>query len=145
MHTVLTDITIGEAKDIVANSWKNPLETWRRLQKRPDSTAEGRKRNLLRAIVSPERCSLLELQVGMERWESAVSQYEDIIHGSFETAGLLRPQIYKDATGIVNDCRARWERASGTALADAVNNTVMTIVKSASLRCTFLRSRAQPR
>ena len=38
-HTVLTDITIGEAKDIVANSRKNTLETWRRLQKRPDSTA----------------------------------------------------------------------------------------------------------
>ena len=77
MHTVLTDITIGEAKDIVANSRKNPLETWRRLQKRPDSKAGGRKRNLLRTIVSAERCSLLELQAGLERWESAVSQYEE--------------------------------------------------------------------
>ena len=64
MHTVLTDITIGEAKDIIANSRKNPLETWRRLQKRPDSKAGGRKRNLLRTIVSAERCSLLELQAG---------------------------------------------------------------------------------
>ena len=71
---MLTDITIGEAKDIVANSRKNPLETWRRLQKRPDSTAGGRKRNHLRTIVSPERCSLLEIQAGMERWESAVLQ-----------------------------------------------------------------------
>ena len=61
MHTTLSDITIGEAKDIVANSRKNPLETWRRL----------------RTIVSPERCSLLELQAGMDRWESAVSQYEE--------------------------------------------------------------------
>ena len=77
MHTVLADVTIGGAKDIVANSRKKQLETWRRLQKRPDSTAAGRKRNLLRTIVSPERCSLLELQTGMERWESAVSQYEE--------------------------------------------------------------------
>ena len=37
---------------------------------------EGRE-NLLRTIVSPGRCSLLELQAGMERWESAVSQYEE--------------------------------------------------------------------
>ena len=37
MHTMLTDLTSGEANDIVANSLKKPLETWRRLQKRPDS------------------------------------------------------------------------------------------------------------
>ena len=62
MHTMLTDLTSVEANDIVANSRKNPLEAWRRLQKRCDPTAGGRKRNLLRTIVSPERCSLLELQ-----------------------------------------------------------------------------------
>ena len=32
--------------------------------------------NLLRAIVSPGRCSLLELQAGIERWESVVSRNE---------------------------------------------------------------------
>ena len=77
MHTVFTDITSGEVKDIVANSRKNPLKTWRRLQKRYDPTTGGRKRNLRRTVVSPERCSPLELQAGMERWESAVSQYEE--------------------------------------------------------------------
>ena len=77
MHTVLTDLMIDEANDSVANSRKNPLETWRRLQKRPDSVAGWRKGNPLCTIVSPERCSLLELQAGMERWESAVSQYEE--------------------------------------------------------------------
>ena len=34
MHTVLTDIAIGEAKGTAASSRKIPLETWRRLQKR---------------------------------------------------------------------------------------------------------------
>ena len=75
--TALVALTSYEANDIAASSRKNPLETRRRLQKRPDSTAGGWKRNHLRAIVSPERCSLLELQAGMERWESAVSLYEE--------------------------------------------------------------------
>ena len=75
--TALVALTSYEANDIAASSRKNPLEAWRRLQKRPDSTAGGRKRNHLRTIVSPARCSLLELQAGMDRWESAVSQYEE--------------------------------------------------------------------
>ena len=62
MHTRLTDFTSGEANDIVANSRKNLLEAWRRLQKRHD----------LRTIVSLERCSPLELQGETERWESVV-------------------------------------------------------------------------
>ena len=69
-------LTSYEANDIVANSRKNPLEAWRRLQKRYDPTTGGRKRNLLRTIISPGRCSLLELQAGIERWESCVSRYE---------------------------------------------------------------------
>ena len=68
--------TSGEAKDIVANSGKNPLEAWRRLQKRYDPTTGGRKRNFFRTIVSPGRRALLELQAGIERWESVVSHNE---------------------------------------------------------------------
>ena len=60
MHTMLTDFTSGDAND-VAESRKKPLEAWRRLQKRYDPTKGGRKRNLLRNIVSPGRCSLLEI------------------------------------------------------------------------------------
>ena len=76
MLTALMALTSYEANDIVANSRKNPLEAWRRLQKRYDATTGGRKRNLLRTIISPGRCSLLELQAGIERWESYVSRYE---------------------------------------------------------------------
>ena len=76
MLTALMALTSYEANDIVANSRKNPLEAWRRLQKRHDATTGGRKRNLLRTIISPGRCSLLELQAGIERWESYVSRYE---------------------------------------------------------------------
>ena len=70
----LVALTSGEANDIVANSRKNPLEVWRRLQKRYDPSTGGRKINLLRTIVSLGRCSLLELQAGIERWESVVSR-----------------------------------------------------------------------
>ena len=37
---------------------------------------EGIETFLLRTIISPERCSLLELQAVSERWESYVSRYE---------------------------------------------------------------------
>ena len=67
MYTMLVDLTSGEANDMVDNSRKNPLEAWRRLQERYDPTAGGRKRNILRTIISPERCSLQELQTGSSK------------------------------------------------------------------------------
>ena len=42
MRTALIALTSYEATDIVANSRKNPLEAWRRLQKRYDPTTGGR-------------------------------------------------------------------------------------------------------
>ena len=68
MHTALMALTSYETNDIVANSSKNPLEAGPRVQKRFDPTTWGRKRNLLRKIVSPGQCSLMELQAGMEHW-----------------------------------------------------------------------------
>ena len=92
MHTALMALTSYEANDTVANSRKNPLEAWRRLQKRYDPTTGGRKRNLLRTIISLGRCSLLELQAVIERWESFVSRYEkkmrDKLDDEIKLAGL---------------------------------------------------------
>ena len=67
--------TSYEANDIVAKSRKNPLEAWRKLQKPHHPMTRRRKRNLLRTIIF-SWCSLLELQAGIERWESYVSRYE---------------------------------------------------------------------
>ena len=68
------------------------LDAWRRLQKRCDPTTRGRKRNLLRKIFSPGRCSPLELQAEIERWESYVSRYEkklnDKLDDEIKLAGL---------------------------------------------------------
>ena len=52
LHTALMTLTSYGAKDIGASSRKNP------------------------SIISPGRCSLLELQAGIERWQSYVSRYE---------------------------------------------------------------------
>ena len=43
IHTAFMALTSYEANDIVANSRKNPLEAWRRLQKGYDPTTGGRK------------------------------------------------------------------------------------------------------
>ena len=45
MHTALMALTSYEASDTVVNSRKNPLEAWRRLQKRYDPTTGRGKRN----------------------------------------------------------------------------------------------------
>ena len=74
MHTALMALTRYGARDIVANSRKNPLEALRRVQKRCDPTTGGRMWNLRRTIISPGRCSLSAIQAGIERWESYVSR-----------------------------------------------------------------------
>ena len=79
MLTALMALTSYKANDIVANSRNNPLEAWRRLQKRYDPTTGRRKRT----IISPGRCSLLELQAGIERWESYVSRHEKKMKDKF--------------------------------------------------------------
>ena len=52
----------------------------------------GRTRYLLHTITSPGRCSLLELQAGIERWETCVARCEkkmkDKLHGDIKLAGL---------------------------------------------------------
>ena len=92
MHTTFMALTAYEANDIVANSRKNPSEAWRKLQKRYGPTTGGRKRNLLRTIISPGRCSLLGLRTVVGRWESHVSRYEKKVEGKpdggVELAGL---------------------------------------------------------
>ena len=77
-------LTSNEANYIVANSRKNPLEAWWRLQKRFDSTTGGRKQNLLRTVSTLGKCSLLELQAGIERWESNVTRFEKKLKGKLD-------------------------------------------------------------
>ena len=92
MHTALIALTSCEPSDNVPNSRNNPSAAWRRLQKRYDPTKGGRNRNFLRTTISLGRCSLVELQAGIERWESYVSRYEkkmkDMLDDETKLAGL---------------------------------------------------------
>ena len=67
MYTAFMALTRYEANDSAANPRKKTLEAWRKLQTRCDPTTGGKKRNLLRTIISPEKCSLLELRARIER------------------------------------------------------------------------------
>ena len=80
MHAALSALTSSEA---VAKWRENPLEAWRRLQKRYP-TSGGRKGNFVSKIISLGRCSLLELQAGIERWESYVSRYQKKLKDTFD-------------------------------------------------------------
>ena len=83
MHAALSAFTSSEADDTVANWRENPLEAWRRLQKRYPTSGE-RKGNLISKIISLGRCSPLELQAGIERWESYVSRYQKKLKDTFD-------------------------------------------------------------
>jgi hypothetical protein len=75
LMTVLVSLTSGEPLDIVrgcTNGW----EAWRRLTRRYDPTTGGRRRNLLQAILKPERASMDTLSHKLEQWEELVRQYE---------------------------------------------------------------------
>ena len=77
LHMALAQLTECEAFDITQNSGiGNGLEAWRKLHRRYDPTTGGRKRNLLRAIISPGRCRLEELGQALEKWEEMVVRYE---------------------------------------------------------------------
>ena len=76
LKTVLSHLTEGEAFSIVQNCGRNGLEAYRRLHRRYDPMTGGRKRNLLRAIMSPQRVKLEELGTALETWEDMVSRYD---------------------------------------------------------------------
>ena len=78
MHETLMTCTSQEANDTVANSRKNPLEACRRQHERYDIIGEGRKKNVFRTVMSLGRCPLLELQAGIERWETHVARNEKL-------------------------------------------------------------------
>ena len=77
LYTVLVSLTEDESNDIVIGSGAgNGLEAWRRLHRRWDPSTGGRKRALLKSIISPPRCRLEKLQGCLERWQEQVRKYE---------------------------------------------------------------------
>ena len=84
MHTALMALTSYDTNDIVANYRKNPLEAWRRLQKRYDRRMEAKP--------SAHDHFSWTVLAGIERWESFVSRYQkkmkDMLDDEIKLAGL---------------------------------------------------------
>ena len=77
LYLALVSLTEDESQDIVVGAGPGRgAESWRKLFKRWDPVVAGRRRALLRQIISPERCKLEELVGCWERWEQLVRRYE---------------------------------------------------------------------
>ena len=78
LYAVLQSLCEKEAFTIVRSAGKgNGLEAWRKLIKRYDPTTGGRRRAMLRSILTPNKCARIEdLYSALETWEEHVRQYE---------------------------------------------------------------------
>ena len=76
LFRLLSSLTTHESEDLVINA-KNGYEAWRRLNRRWDPLTAGRKRNILRAILNPERVKSWEaVRPGMEQLDDLMRRYE---------------------------------------------------------------------
>ena len=79
LFRLLSSLTHGESEDIVIGS-KSGHEAWRKLHKRWNPLTAGRERNILRAVLNPER---------VKSWDSvraAIEQLDDLVR----RASLIR-------------------------------------------------------
>eukprot|EP00959_Pyramimonas_sp_CCMP1952_P099463 2079355-Pyramimonas_sp.AAC.1 len=72
---VLASTAEGEAWTIVQSCAGNGLEALRLLHRRFDSLSGGRRRTLLRAIMSPSKVKIEELGAALQTWEAMVTSY----------------------------------------------------------------------
>ena len=87
---MLSLLTEMEAFSIVQISARNGLEAWRRLHRRYDPISGGRRRNLLRAVMAPQRVKLVELGTALEIWEDMVARYNK------KNARMGEPELAND-------------------------------------------------
>ena len=80
LYRVLSSLTSGESEDLVvgcANLDASGYEAWRRLNRRWDPVTAGRKRNILRAILNPERTKSWEgVRPAIEQLDDLIRRYE---------------------------------------------------------------------
>ena len=78
LHAALQTLCEGEAFTLVRSAGRGAgLEAWRKLHRRYDPSTGGRRRALLRQVLTPQKCSKIEeLSSSIELWEEAVRQFE---------------------------------------------------------------------
>ena len=76
MHRVLLTLTSGETEDLMVGA-SNGFEAYRRVHRRWDPRTSGRKRNILRAILQPERVKTwTAVRPAIEQLEELIRRYE---------------------------------------------------------------------
>ena len=88
VHVALLALTESESFDIVLGAAPSGLEALRRLVRRWDPLIGGQRRALVRQILVPDRCKLLDLPAGLEKWEELVRRYERRKSSGTTTAAL---------------------------------------------------------
>jgi hypothetical protein len=77
LFMVLQQLCEREAFDLVTNCGRGQgLEAWRKLNRRYDPATGGRKRTLLRHILSPTRVKIDDLSGAIEKWMDSIRMYE---------------------------------------------------------------------
>lgn len=78
LYAILQTLCEKEAFQVVRSAGKSQgLEAWRKLNRRFDPSTGGRRGAMLRAILSPQKCTKLDhLWAAVETWEENVRQYE---------------------------------------------------------------------
>ena len=76
IHRVLLTLTSGETEDLMVGA-SNGFEAYRRVHRRWDPRTSGRKRNILRAILQPERVKTwTAVRPAIEQLEELIRRYE---------------------------------------------------------------------
>ena len=76
IHHVLLTLTSGETEDLMAGA-SSGFEAYRRVHRRWDPRTSGRKRNILRAILQPERVKTwTAVRPAIEQLEELIRRYE---------------------------------------------------------------------
>ena len=76
IHRVLLTLTSGETEDLMVGA-SNGFEAYRRVHRRWDPRTSGRKRNILRAILQPERVKTwAAVRPAIEQLEELIRRYE---------------------------------------------------------------------
>jgi len=80
LYRVLSSLTTGESEDLVgrcANLAASGFEAWQRLNRRWDPVTAGRKRNIFRAMLNPERTKTWEgVRPAVEQLNGLIRRYE---------------------------------------------------------------------
>ena len=110
VYVALAELLEGEALDIVQNTTRGAgLEAWRKFVRRFDPQTVGRKRTLLRRIISPGTVKVHELSRAIEQWEERVRSYQSRARENFSDDVRSGTHIHLNLTSLPDYASVRSE------------------------------------